>query len=79
MDYFESQIGIKADHMLNRNFYKGIAVDNINIILAAAAFNFKRMMNNRKSSLLSSFGKQFLVLKLFYLSFLKQKLVTLSF
>lgn len=40
---------IKADHRLNRNFYKGIAGDNINIMLAAAAFNFKRMINKWKS------------------------------
>lgn len=43
---------IKSDHRLNRNFYKGIVGDNINIMLAAAAFNFKRMMNKWKSSFL---------------------------
>ena len=42
---------IKHDHRLNRNFYKGIVGDNINIMLAAAAFNFKRMMNRLKTSL----------------------------
>jgi len=41
---------LKTDHRLNRNFYKGITGDNINIMLAAAAFNFKRMMNKWKSS-----------------------------
>lgn len=41
---------IKADHRLNRNFYKGVVGDNMNIMLAAAAFNFKRMMNKWKSS-----------------------------
>jgi IS5 family transposase len=41
---------LKQDHRLNRNFYKGIVGDNINIMLAAAAFNFKRMMNKWKSS-----------------------------
>lgn len=41
---------IKTDHRLNRNFYKGVVGDNINIMLAAAAFNFKRMMNKWKSS-----------------------------
>ena len=41
---------IKHDHRLNRNFYKGIIGDNMNILLAAAAFNFKRMMNKWKSS-----------------------------
>ncbi|WP_036692698.1 transposase, partial [Pedobacter glucosidilyticus] len=46
---------IKQDHRLNRNFYKGIVGDNINIMLAAAAFNFKRMMNKWKSSFASFF------------------------
>ena len=41
---------IKANHRLNRNFYKGITGDNINIMLAAAGFNFRRMMNKWKSS-----------------------------
>jgi len=40
---------LKTDHRLNRNFYKGIVGDNINIMLAAAAFNFKRMMNKWKN------------------------------
>ena len=39
---------LKTDHWLNRNFYKGIVGDNINIMLAAAAFNLKRMMNKWK-------------------------------
>lgn len=46
---------IKADHRLNRNFYKGVVGDNINIMLAAAGFNFKRMMNKWKSSFWHSF------------------------
>ncbi len=41
---------LKTDHRLGRNFYKGITGDNINIMLAAAAYNFKRMMNKWKSS-----------------------------
>ena len=41
---------LKTDHRLGRNFYKGIFGDNINIMLAAAAFNFKRMMNKWKTS-----------------------------
>lgn len=41
---------LKADHRLSRNFYKGIFGDNINVMLAAAAFNFKRMMNKWKAS-----------------------------
>ena len=44
---------LKTDHRLSRNFYKGIVGDNINVMLAAAAFNFKRMMNKWKASFLS--------------------------
>lgn len=42
---------LKTDHRLGRNFYKGIVGDNINILLAAAAFNFKRMMNKWRLSI----------------------------
>jgi len=42
----EPKIGhLKQDHRLSRNFYKGIKGDNNNVMLAAAAMNFKRMMN----------------------------------
>ena len=42
----EPKIGhLKSDHRLSRNFYKGVFGDNINVMLAAAAMNFKRMMN----------------------------------
>ena len=45
----EPKIGhLKQDHRLSRNFYKGIKGDNINVMLAAAAMNFKRMMNKWK-------------------------------
>ena len=41
----EPTIGhLKADHRLSRNFYKGVKGDAINIMLAAAAYNFKRAM-----------------------------------
>src|SRR5690606_36983036 len=46
---------IKTDHRLGRNFYKGIVGDSINILLSAAAFNFKRMMNKYKISFLRFF------------------------
>ena len=35
---------LKDDHRLGRNFYKGLTGDSINVMLAAAAFNFKRAM-----------------------------------
>lgn len=42
----EPKIGhLKQDHRLSRNYYGGIKGDNINVMLAAAAMNFKRMMN----------------------------------
>jgi len=55
---------LKTDHRLNRNFYKGITGDNINVMLAAAAFNFKRMMNKWKSSFCDLLENYFCVLKL---------------
>lgn len=48
----EPRIGhLKSDHRLSRNFYKGLLGDNINVMLAAAAMNFKRMMNKWKENL----------------------------
>ena len=41
----EPTIGhLKADHRLSRNFYKGVKGDAINVLLAAAAYNFKRAL-----------------------------------
>ena len=41
----EASIGhLKSDHRLGRNFYKGLIGDAINILPAAAAYNFKRAM-----------------------------------
>ena len=41
----EPTIGhLKADQRLSRNFYKGVKGDAINVLLAAAAYNFKRAM-----------------------------------
>jgi len=58
---------LKTDYRLGRNFYKGIFGDNINIMLAAAAFNFKRMMNKWKSSFCLFFEINFYSsLKLFF-------------
>jgi IS5 family transposase len=55
--YFRKRAGIepvighlKEDHRLSCNYYKGITGDEINVMLAAAGFNFKRMMNKWKSS-----------------------------
>jgi IS5 family transposase len=51
---------LKTDHRLGRNFYKGVFGDNTNIMLAAAAFNFKRMMRKWKTSFLD-FLRQFVI------------------
>jgi len=48
---------LKRDHRLGRNFYKGIIGDSINVMLAAMAFNFKRMMRQWKNSFLFHFFK----------------------
>lgn len=53
---------LKTDHRLGRNFYKGIVGDDINIMLAAAAFNFKRMMNKWKEGVAPSFWQLLSVL-----------------
>lgn len=66
---------LKTDHRLSRNFYKGIVGDNINVMLAAAAFNFKRMMNKWKSSSLDFLQKLIFAihLLLFHLNIATQK------
>ncbi len=35
---------LKSDHRLNRNFLKGFTGDQINLMMAAAAFNFRKWM-----------------------------------
>jgi IS5 family transposase len=67
--YFRKRAGsepvighLKEDHRLSRNYYKGIMGDEINVMLAAAGFNFKRMMNKWKSSFWLFFEKIFLLL-----------------
>jgi len=37
---------LKSDHRLARNYLKGFIGDEINLLLAAAAFNFKKWMNS---------------------------------
>ena len=41
----EPTIGhLKSDYRLGRNFYKGVTGDTVNVLLAAAVYNFKRAM-----------------------------------
>jgi IS5 family transposase len=56
---------LKSDYRLSRNYYKGIFGDNINVMLAAAAMNFKRMMNKWKENPSLLFFVRFIQL-LFY-------------
>jgi len=37
---------LKSDHRMQRNFLKGFIGDEINLLLAASAFNLKKWMNN---------------------------------
>ena len=43
---------LKSDYGLNRNFLKGIKGDQINVLMAATAMNFKRVMNFWKQRLI---------------------------
>ena len=42
---------LKSDYRMNRNFLKGVVGDEMNVLLAAAAMNFKRVMNLWKQGL----------------------------
>ncbi len=70
---------IKTDHRLNRNFYKGVTGDNINIMHVAAGFNFKRMINKWKSSYWQFLLYYFIGVKYFIDNYLKQKSIIFSF
>lgn len=62
----EPKIGhLKQDHRLGRNFYGGIAGDDINVMLAAAAMNFKRMMNIYKEMFMGFFLRTIYILQKF--------------
>jgi len=54
----------KSDHRLNRNFYKGLFGDSVNVMLAAAAFNFKRAMRLLLCQILEAFRSLFWTLQL---------------
>jgi len=44
---------LKSDYRMNRNFLKGVIGDEINVLLSAAAMNFKRVMNLWKRGLIN--------------------------
>jgi len=60
----EPTIGhLKSNYRLKRNFYKGIIGDELNVMLSAAAFNFKRMMNKWKTVFLYFLQNSFIMIK----------------
>jgi IS5 family transposase len=72
----EPKIGhLKQDHRLSRNFYKGIKGDNRNVMLAAAAMNFKRIMNIYKQMSFYFFIRMIYIIKN---SMIPQNIFTLS-
>jgi IS5 family transposase len=72
----EPRIGhLKEDHRLSRNYYKGIKGDNINVMLAAAAMNFKRMINIYKEMFLAFLYRLF---KIFFPNLFPQNLYLLT-
>lgn len=70
---------IKSNHRLNKNFYKGIIGDNINIMLAASGFNFKRIINKWKSSFWLIFKIYFYQIKNFFDNIFFPKRLNLGF
>jgi len=44
---------LKSDHRLSRNYLKGFVGDEINLLMAATAFNLKKWMNNYLQMLLA--------------------------
>lgn len=46
---------LKSDHRLSRNYLKGFMGDEINLLMAATAFNLKKWMNNYFQMLLALF------------------------
>ena len=73
----EPTIGhIKIDHRMARNFLKGTTGDAINLLLAAAAFNFKRVMNLWKKEAKYSWKIIYNIFVNIYWQFYVQKLKT---
>lgn len=64
---------LKTDYRLGRNFLKGISGDHINIILAAAAMNFKRAMNLWRTEAIARWELILQMLLDVYVIFMPQK------
>ena len=65
---------LKSGHRLNRNYLKGVVGDTINILLAAAAMNFKRVMNLWKKEAKLSWKLLYNFIVNVYWNFIAQKL-----
>ena len=50
---------LKSGHRLSRNYLSGVAGDNINVMLAAAGYNFKRLLRKLKYFLLDVLRRVF--------------------
>jgi IS5 family transposase len=64
---------LKTDYRLCRNYMKGIAGDLINVLLSAAAMNFKRVMNLWCSGAIQRWLLTYNYLLAVYLNFIAQK------
>ena len=63
----EPTIGyLKSDYRLGCNFYKGVTWNAVNILLAAAAYNFKRAINA-----LLALKKEIIEIRQFYIISMK--------
>ncbi len=58
---------LKQDHRVGRNFLKNTSGDEMNILLAAAAFNFKRFIRLRAPALINQiFNSIFRLIELLF-------------
>ncbi len=64
---------LKSDYGMSRNFLKGVIGDEMNVLLAAAAMNFKRVMNLWKQRLIN------VILKCVFDTLLNNQRVKLTF
>jgi len=65
---------LKRDYRMVRNYLKGTVGDAMNVMLAAAAMNFKRMMNKWKEQLVFFALKLFNLFSIIISTFINQKL-----
>jgi IS5 family transposase len=65
---------LKQDYRLCRNYLKGILADNMNVMLAAAAMNFKRFMNRWRAEAMIGWILLYFYCKDAYWNFIAQKL-----